>query len=271
MTHKLIHSVPRVLSVTSLALMIIGCATAPAPIARETANRVHRVAVISSTAKVFTRQYTGLMVFGNEKEEIDISDWKIDEQYEEQLAAEVGKLPGLTVVKAPYSQAEFAHVNDLKGPWDAPAFWGPNWGAIEAATRNYCAANALDAILVVGKAKTGDFLGGSNQVFGGSGVYVRGPGSRVSVMHLISKIALLDCTTAKPLAIRTVAMNQNDLPGAIVRSAPLLSLPEDLTRSPISQWSREQKQRIQASLAALPIRAWAVTLRSMLTSGANEL
>ncbi len=265
------RSALKVSTVTSLALVMVGCATAPAPIAREAASRIHRIAVISSTAKVFTRQYTGLTVFGNEKEEIDISDWKIDEQYEEQLAAEVGKLPGLTAVKAPYSQADFSHVNDLNGPWDAPAFWGPNWGAIETATRNYCSAHALDAILVVAKTKSGDFLGGSNQFFGGAGIYVRGPGSRVSVMHLISKIALLDCATAKPLAIRTVAMNQSDLPGAIVRSAPLLSVPEEISRSPISQWSGEQKQRIQSDLAALPIRAWAITLRSMLPSGANEL
>jgi hypothetical protein len=266
-----ILGVIKVLSVTSLALMMVGCATSPAPIAREAASRIHRVAVISSTAKVFTRQYTGLTGFGNEMEEIDISDWKIDEQYEEQLATELGKLPGLTVVKAPYSPTEFSHVNDLNGPWDAPAFWGPNWGVIEAATRNYCSANTLDAILVVAKTKTRDFLGGSSQFFGGAGIYVRGPGSRVSAMHLISKIALLDCTTAKPLAVRAVAMNQYDLPGAIVRSSPLLSLPEEISRSPISQWSGEQKRRIQADLAALPIRAWAMTLRSMLPSGTNEL
>jgi hypothetical protein len=265
-----IRSALKVLSIL-LALMMVGCATAPVPIAHEAASRIHRIAVVSSTANVFTRQYTGLTVFGNEKEEIDISDWKIDQQYEEQLAAELGKLPGLTVVKAPYSQAEFFHVNDLNGPWDAPAFWGPNWGAIEVATRNYCSANTLDAILVVAKAKTGDFLGGSNQFFGGAGIYVRGPGSRMSVMHLISKIALLDCTTAKPLVVRTVAINQNDRPGAIVRSAPLLSLPEEISRSPISQWSDVQKQRIQAGLTALPIRAWTITLRTMLPKGENEL
>lgn len=265
-----LRSVLEIFGVTSLALTMVGCATAPAPITPEAASRIHRVAVISSTAKVFTRQYTGLTVFGNEHGEIDISDWKIDEQYEEQLAAELERLPGLTVVKAPYSQAAFSHVNDLNGPWDAPGFWGPNWGAIESVTRNYCAANRLDAILVVAKAKTNDFLGGSNQVFGGAGIYVRGPGSKISVMHLISKIALLDCTTAKPLAIRTVATNQQDLPGAIVRSAPMLNLPEAISRTPISQWSHEQKQRIRTDLSALPIRAWEITLRSMFLSATKQ-
>lgn len=258
-------------SVISLTLTIAGCAITPAPIEREAASRIHRVAVISFAATKFTRQYTGLTVFGNEKEEIDISDWRIDEQYEEQLAAELGKLPALTVVKAPYSQMEFSHVNDLNGPWEAPAFWGPNWGAIEAATRSYCSTNALDAILIVAKSKTGDFLGGSNQSFGGTGIYVRGPGSSVSVMHMISKIALLDCRTAKPLAIRTVSTIQSGLPGAIVRSVPVIGLPEEITRSPISQWSSEQKQHVQAGLAALPIRAWSITLRSMLPSAGTDL
>ena len=253
----------KMLGIAALGLLLVGCATPPAPIAHETAVRIHRVAVVSLTAKVFTRQYTGVTVFGNEKEELDISGWNIDAQYESQLAAELAKLPGITVVKVPYPEAEFSHVNDLNGPWDAPAFWGPNWVAIEGATRNYCAAHSLDGVIVLAKTKTGDFLAGTNQFFGGAGIYVRGPGSRVSVMHLISKIALLDCTTAKPIAVRTLANNQSDLPGAIVRSAPMLALPEDISRRPISQWSEQQRQQLQSDLATLPASAWGVTLRSM--------
>lgn len=265
-----IYRALRVLGLASLAATILGCTTAPTPIAREAANRIRRVAVIAAAAKTFTRQYTGLTVFGNEKEEIDISGWKIDEQYEEQLASEIGKLAGLSVVKAPHSRAEFAHVNDLNGPWNAFSFGEPNWSAIEAATLSYCSANSLDAILVLSKATTHDFLGGSNQFFGGAGIYVRGPGSRISVMHLISKIALLDCRTGKPLATRFVAMNQNSPPGAIVRSAPVISLPAEVSRSPISQWSDQQKKQIQSSLAALPIQTWAITLRSIFPSKVNS-
>ncbi len=256
--------------ITSLVLAMAGCATAPAPIAPEAANRIHRVAVISSTAKLFTRQYVGLTVFGNEREEIDISDWKIDQQYEGQLAAELEKLPGLTVVKAPYSVEAFFHVNDLNGPWDAPAFWGPNWEAIGPATRSYCSENKLDALLVVAKAKTSDFLGGTNQVIGGTGIYVRGPGNQISVMHLISSVALLDCTNAKPLAIRTVATNQQALPGAIVRSAPPVNLPVNLSRTPIPQWSPEQRQHIKSELSTLPTSTWGTTLRSMFASSAKQ-
>jgi len=107
----------------------------------EVAPRINRVAVVSMTAKSFARQYTGLTVLGNEKEEINISDWKIDAQDEEQIRGQLKSDYGFSVVAAAYSETSFAHVNDLNGPWDAPAFWGPNWGAIEAATKRYCADN----------------------------------------------------------------------------------------------------------------------------------
>ncbi len=253
----------RTLLLALVTVTVAGCATAPMPLSQETASRIHKIGVISFTAKTFTRQYTGLTVFGNEKEDKDISDWKVDEQYETQIAYEAEKTLGLSVVKAPYSSDEFSHVNDLNGPWEAPAYWGPNWDAIANATKTYCSANSLDAILVLAKSMTYDFLAGTNQYFGGAGIYVRGPGNGVSVLHLISKLALLDCTTTKPIAIRTVASNQNDMPGAIVQSAPLSPLPSEISRRPISEWTEEQKQHLQAELVALPTQTWGATLKSM--------
>jgi hypothetical protein len=264
MNHSAIASLLRILIATSATLIISGCATPPAPLTSEAAAHIHRVAVVSQTAGVLTRQYTGLTVFGNEREEKNISDWNVDAEYESQIAQEVEKNFGLSVVKTPYPAADFAHVNDLNGPWDAPAYWGPNWGAIEGAAKNYCAANSLDAILVLARAKTYDFLAGSNQYFGGAGVYVRGPGNGTSVLHLIAKLALIDCTSATPLAVRTLAKNQNDMPGAIVRSAPLLTIPVALSRQPLPQWTAAQQDQIHADLVALPGTVWGDTLRSIL-------
>lgn len=259
-----ISSILKGLLASSVALIIAGCVTPPAPLTSEAAAHIHRVAVISQTANVLTRQYTGLTVFGNEKEEKNISDWKIDAEYESQIAQEIEKNFGLSVVKAPYPAADFAHVNDLNGPWDAPAYWGPNWSAIEGAAKNYCAANSLDAILVLAKAKTDDFLAGTNQYFGGTGVYVRGPGNGTSVLHLIAKLALIDCKNAMPVAVRMLAKNQNDMPGAIVRSAPLLTVPVEISRQPLPQWSASQLDQIHAELVALPGTVWGDTLRSIL-------
>lgn len=258
-----ISSLHKILFSTFSTLIISGCATPPAPLTSEAAAHIHRVAVISQTGNVLTRQYTGLTVFGNEKEEKNISDWKIDAEYESQIAQEVEKNFGLSVVKAPYPAADFAHVNDLNGPWEAPAYWGPNWNAIEVAAKNHCAANSLDAILVLAQAKTYDFLAGTNQYFGGAGIYVRGPGNGTSVLHLIAKLALIDCTNAMPVAVRTLAKNQNDMPGAIVRSSPLLTIPAEISRQPLPQWTSAQQDQIHTELVALPGAVWGDTLRSI--------
>lgn len=245
-------------------LFLAGCATQQTRISDDVASKINRVAVISMTAKTFTRQYTGLTVFGNEKEEIDISDWKIDAQYEEQIREQLKKGYGFDAVAAPYSEADFSHVNDLNGPWDAPAFWGPNWDAIEAATKSYCASNSLDAVFVLARTKTSDIIAGTNQFFGGAGIYSRGPMGKTAVLHLISKMALLDCATAKPLAVRHLANKQDGLRGTITRSSPLSPVNFEESRHPMQQWSTEHKQRIRSALLDLPRSAMVETLRSML-------
>lgn len=259
----LFPSICRLVFATLLALFLTGCATQQVPIGSDVASKITRVAVISVTAKSFTRQYTGLTVFGNEFEEADISDWKIDEQYEEQIRKELRRGYGFTVVEASYPVSEFARVNDLNGPWDAPAFWGPNWSSIESSTKSYCKNNSLDAVLVLAKSKTGDFLARTNQSFGGVGIYSRGPMQKVSVMHLVSKIALIECTTAKPLAIRLLAKRQDGLPGQIIQSVPLIFRDFNESRIPMHQWSPEYKNRIQSEVSTLPGEAIEVTLKSI--------
>jgi hypothetical protein len=225
---------------------------------------MHRVAVISLTARVFTRKYTGFTVFGNERDVLNISDWNTDEQYEAQLATELEKFPGITVIKAPYSIVEFSHVNDSR-------FFrsdDPNWGAIEDATRKYCSRNSLDGVLVLGSAETNDFLAKTNQRLSGAGTYTtHGMRGKVSVMHLISRMALFDCKTAKPIAIRTISNNQS---GAIIYSAPILMISQDISRRPIAQWSDEQRQQVRAQLSSLPGNAWSATLRSIFPAEANK-
>lgn len=243
---------------------LIGCATEQVRVKGEVAEKINRVAVVSMTAKSFSRQYTGLTVFNNEKEEVDISDWKIDAKYEELFRNQLKSDFGMTPVIAPYSEQEFSRVNDLNGPWDAPAYWGPNFEAIASATKNYCESHSLDAVVVIAKAKTMDFLAGTNQYFGGAGIYTRGPIVKVANLHLISKVALMDCTTAKPLAVRPLASKQYGPQSDILRSSPLLDINFEESMIPIQQWTPEQKQRIQADLSNLPNATISETLRNML-------
>jgi len=255
--------------VVAFSFLIVGCATRPTPIDRDTAMRIHRVSVISLTAKEFTRQYTGLTIFGNEKDKLDISDWIVDEQYEAQLAAELEKFPGITVVKAPYSVVEFSHVNNFNIlRWRRLS---PNWNAIEDATKNYCSRNSLDGVLVLASRTSNDFLAQTNQFLAGVGIYATHRlQRRVSVMHLISEMALFDCRTAKPIAVRILANNQTGLPDAIVNSAPILIISQDISRRPIAQWSEEQMQQVHTQLLALPGNAWSSTLKSIFPDKSSE-
>jgi len=71
------------LVLVGLLILIAGCATTR--LAPETVNRFKKVGVISVTAHEFHRRYTGLTVFGNEREQQDISAWKVDDEYEIQM------------------------------------------------------------------------------------------------------------------------------------------------------------------------------------------
>jgi hypothetical protein len=245
---------------------LTGCATSPTLVAPETAARIKRVAPISVTADKFTRQYVGFTVFQNNGEEVPIADWGVDAEYEKQLALEIERM-GMTAVRAPYPLGDFVHVNDLNGPYSAPAFWGPNWTKIEATARAYCAANSLDALVVVARQTTGDFLAGTNQAVSGAGIYSRGnPVRPITVMHLVSRVGLIDCATGKPLAVRTLARNQDPAPAAERQARPLLPVGDNVSRVPIGQWSPVLREQVRRDLIGLPQGVWADTLKSMFTA-----
>jgi hypothetical protein len=247
--------------IAAIAFIVTGCASTPQPpLAENVRAGLKRVAVISTTGKTFTRQYTGLTVFNNEKEEIDVTDWRIDEQYEEELRGVLEKEFGVTVVRAPYPVTEFLHVNDLNGAWDAPVNWGPNWDKITAVTQSYCTANALDGLLVLARSKTSDYIAGTNQSFGGIGIYGRGPAKTSAVLHLVAKLGLLDCKTGKPLMVRYFATDQEYF---TQRAAPLATLPPELGTTPIASWTTDQRQLIRDEIRGLPFVAVRSTLRSL--------
>lgn len=244
--------------------LMVGCATPPKPLPVEQASGIRRVAVVARTSDVFTRKYTGMTVFNNEMDSRDVSAWQLDQVYERQVAGVLRQEFGLTVIEAPYDAAAFEHMNDLNGPWSAPAFWGPNWGAIEGAVKAHCAAHQLDAIVGLAKMNTNDVLAGTNQSYGGLGLYGRGPGARLAVLHYFAKLAVLDCRTGKLLAERIVSRLHDALPGEVIRNAPLRAVDPELVTLPLAQWSEPQLTKLQADLTALPGSAWLVTLQTLL-------
>lgn len=250
----------------ALIILLTGCAAPPVNVNPSKAATLKRVAPISAVADSFTRKYVGLTVFGNEKEELPIADWEIDSAYEEQLALEIQRTLGATAIRATYPVSEFAHVNDLNGPYYAPAFWGPNWTKIEGAALAYCSANSLDALLVVAKRTSEDFVARTNQHISGAGIYSRGPVNNVSVLHVLAQVGLIDCATGKPIAIRPLTWGADASSGTVRPLFPLAPIPHEVARLPIGQWSAEIRDRIRNDLIAAPRRAWAWTIDGMLTS-----
>ena len=246
-----------------LSLLLAGCATKNAPISQDASQRIKRLAIVSVTAQVFTRKYTGVTVFGNEKDEQDISGWQVDSQYEDQIAAEITRIRGVPPVRAPYQVADFIPVNKMPAVYLTSMYDGANWEAIEISTKAYCAKHTLDAVLVVAQTSVPDFFTGTNQHLNGAGFYVRGPIRGVSVLHLMSKLALLDCQNGKPLAVRTLARNQHPGFRSGMLSAPYQNVSEKLSRLPTTTWTPEAQQQIRADLIQLPMQSWGPTLQSL--------
>lgn len=244
-------------------LVLAGCATGSIPGSVPPGTTIQKAAVISVTAKTFTRAYTGLTVFNNESEEFDIQDWKVDLLIEESGKNALKDL-GVASIDNDYSVEQFSPVNDLNGPYDAPAFWGPNWSHVESPSIAYCQKHGLDALIVVAKSRTSDFLTGTNQAFGGVGAYARGPIGSVSVLHMVSYVGIVDCKTGKALATRRLSTSSSDSYRDIIREIPLISLPLTEVKQPASQWTEEQKTRYRDLVSKLPGQALRVTLSKLL-------
>jgi hypothetical protein len=235
------------LSITVVAL--VGCATpTPREVPASAVQGIKRFGVVSVAGSEFTRQYVGVTVFGNELEVKDIRGWGLNKEYEDQLGAAAERALGTaTYISGTYSTTDFMKVNDPNGPWDAPAFSGPNWDGIEAAAKAACQKDSLDALFVMTRRKSGDIFGGTNQRVIGVGAYSR---RDRSLLHFLSVVGLVDCKTGKPLAERYITQT--------------IDLPEELARTPIPQWRAESEESVREKLIKLPPVLWESTLRNLL-------
>lgn len=243
----------------AVLMVLAGCASAPPTVAPGVADGIKRVAVISMVADSFRRMHVGFTAFGNEYETVPIAEWGLDQDYERQLALAAEQLLSATSVKVAYRPEDFRRVNDLKGPWDAPAFWGPNFEAIEKHVTEICTRESLDALLVVAKRKRGDLFGGTNQAVSAAGIYTR---RGISLLHLLAVVSLHDCKTGKSLASRDLGTTASQGRGG--GRPPVVSIPEELSRKPSAEWTPEMVEQVRTTLRDLPKPVWGDTLKSML-------
>jgi len=229
-------------AIVIMIALLTGCATTR--IAPEKMASIKKVGVISLVAHEFYRDYVGLTVFGNEHEKIDISSWKVDDEYESQIQNALAALGRFEVVRVSYDRKEFYPVYDVNGPWDAPAFRTPKWSAVESKFKRLADQNSLNALVVVISLLCEDFLGGSNQYFRGPGFYARGIGgmTAVSAMHLVSGIAVIDGLTGKTMAIRVMK--------------PIVKVPPELSRAKLGDIGEQRASQVRSMLIDLPKDRW---------------
>ena len=245
-------------------LAAAGCSSVPHQISGQALGG-KRIGVVSVAAQSLTRRHVGLTVFGNEEESLDISSWNVDATYEQRLAEALSAL-GYDVVRQAYSAVDFLRIRELNGPYDAPAFRGPNWKATETAIRRYCAGGGVDLIAMAYSIQSSDVIGNSNQWLDGAGVYTSGIGSntRLSYLHLLADVALIDCASARPLASRRLSPVRGRTFVDSVRNPVTKELDPAISRKPLAELSAVELETLRRGLGEMAADAWAPTVGGLL-------
>lgn len=223
------------------SLLFSGCETAPKSINPEVVQRIKRVAVVSTVGDVFTRAYIGVTVFGNEREERTVPEWRLDRTYEVQLATELRKLPNITVIDAAYPAGAFSQVNG-KGP--------PEWKAIATVVRAHCVANALDGVFLITKGY------GS---FGMLALASRGGERRGAYLTLNASLALIDCVSSALIAVRSPFMGIDEK-GYLLTTR--VAYPESWPWS--GKWEPQVYDEARTTLVKFGASAWGPTVSAMM-------
>jgi hypothetical protein len=207
--------------------------------------------VISVVGDTFSRRYLGLLVFGNESDDRDVTSWKLDRIYEEQLGNSATTIFGATYVSGPYSRESFATINDVRGQ----LVGGSDWSKIEQPAKDYCRANGLDALLVVAKGHSTPL--GTRAEPQSMGIHAR---LTWAVLYVSAQVAMIDCATGRPRKIVLLTPNEGDFSGSYVAT----SLPREMGAVPVTAWDGKQEAEMKESMVKLPAPAWTITLKRMM-------
>lgn len=231
-----------------ICLLLAALLSAPAAPAKIATGSIKRFGVISVVADKFTRSFIGFTAFGNKIDEIDVTSWGIDAAYADQLGKVAAGLLSAEYIAAPYSRDDFSKISQttMRG--------APNWSSIEAAVRTYCAANQLDALLVISKDR--GLMPSTTIARVPMGIQGGGYGG---YLKLSVAINIYDCTTGR--------MQQTELlrvapPGQVVW-VPQVEISRDLMTHPLAEMDDKTRDEIKSKLLNLPGAGWDQTLRRM--------
>lgn len=255
----------RIFGLLLTAILLSGCVTPQAPVSRGVINKINRVGVISVAAQSFVRVGPQtLLGRPAEREVIDISSWKIDDQYEAQVASQLRRLPNVVPVLLPYRRADFLSINEnLTRDFGRVKRGAGNWIAAGKPVGKYCSENSLDGLIIIAERMTNRYPDAAFQIFVGAGTYAGVQDSGVAVIYLVAQMALFDCHTSSPLAVRWVASNKNEWTSAPIEFLPIFPVSADIAGTTMLDWSAQKFHEIKTRLVSVPASAWESTVRSM--------
>ena len=259
-----------------LVVFLAGCATMPG-IGPDKLGKIKKVGVLSMTAQKFYRTYVGTTVFNNEYEQHDITDWKVDDEYEAQMQNALAKLALFDIVRIPCNRTDLYNTmyDRSKDTWFSKfndQLRTVNWSITADNIKAFAKDNALDAVIMVSERKDSDFLAGTTLQIQGAGFYARGLVSftLVSVLHLLANVDVIDGQTGERLASRNLSREYRPsglgdrLLGNYPRSiTPLIDVPEKQSRAKFNDFGEQELAEIRATLIALPKDAWEPTFREL--------
>ena len=264
----MISSLFRYLNALAIVLFVAGCASMPDRAPPDRLAGIKRVGVVSLVAHEFGRQYTGFTVFGNERESQDISSWGVDEEYEAQMQAALARAGRFEAVRVPVDRKALRGVYELSGA-DKWALRQVNLSGIEDQLKAIAGKNNLDAVVLVVRRSSGDFLSGSNQQLRGLGFYARGFGERttVSVLHLLATVILVDGRTGQPIANKILSSNHDGWAGTVNRASPMDKVAPELARTKLDAGAAAARDDVRKRVIELPRNAWEPTFKALFAPG----
>lgn len=235
-------------------LLLVGCAENS--LKPEKLAQIKRVGVVSLAANKLERQYVGLTVFGNEHEELDISSWGVDAEYEQAMLRALKKEAPFEVTTLVCDRHELEQVIP-----DVDVLYKPN-ASVEEKIRLLASQNSVDAIILLT-----DYAAGSGSLrVGGAHLSVYFRSDIRPYIALSASAHLIDGKSGK--TIKGVRLLRNGDPNDVERQpTPIIwGLTQEVARLPLTEMGEKRKAEIRSLLLALPKDAWEYTLLNKLLS-----
>jgi len=247
--------ISRLLAIVAI-LLLPGCATVPSSVDSAALAAIKRVAVVSVAGRDLVQQHVGTTMFNNTVRTHNVSYWGLDEHWEELMFDSVAAAGSFEPVRANVDQTTLDALAAVNNPSAGFMLSTQAWTAAQESLQALASQSGANAILLLVRAAVGDYLGNTNQVLKGLGIYTRGffGSTQTASLHLVADLYLIDGGTGRPLA--GVMLFDGD--------RPLASVPATLRETALSDLSEEEKDKVRKQALDLPAAAMGPTVAKLL-------